>query len=155
MNPMPKYGFKVFWSDEDQAYIATCPDFPGVSAFGNTTEQALAEAEVALRLAVETYQEEGWPLPEPQLQPPYSGQFRVRLPKSLHAQLAEQANVEGVSLNTVVVTYLSEAVGGRMALTQTQRADHHMLAEGNDSKYSISGGEPDNAPNRKSLGKGK
>lgn len=155
MNPMPKYGFKVFWSNEDRSYIAACPDFPGVSAFGNTTEQALAEAEVALRLAVETYQEEGWPLPEPQLQPSYSGQFRVRLPKSLHAQLAEQANIEGVSLNTVVVTYLSEAVGGRKALPQTQQADPRILAEGTDSKYSIASGEPDNAPKRKSPGKGK
>jgi predicted RNase H-like HicB family nuclease len=155
MNPMPKYSFKVFWSDEDQAYIATCPDFPGVSAFGNTTEQALAEAEVALRLAVETYQDEGWPLPEPQPQLSYSGQFRVRLPKSLHAQLAEQANVEGVSLNTVIVTYLSEAVGGRMALAQTHQPAHRMLAEGSDSKYSTYSGEPNRASNTKSRSKGK
>ena len=155
MNPIPKYSFKVFWSDEDQAYIATCPDFPGVSGFGDTTEQALAEAAVSLRLAVETYQEEGWPLPEPQAQPSYSGQFRVRLPKSLHAQVVEQATVEGVSLNTVIVTYLSEAVGGRMALAQMQQPAHRMLAEGSDSKYSTYSGEPGNASNAKARGKGK
>jgi antitoxin HicB len=113
MNPMPKYGFNVFWSDEDQAFIATCPDFPGVSAFGDTEERALAEARIALRLAIETYQDEGWPLPEPKAQPTYSGQFRVRIPKTLHAQLVEQADTEGVSLNTLVVTYLSEAVGAQ------------------------------------------
>ena len=66
MNAVPEYGFQVIWSEEDGAYIATCLDLPGVSAFGDTAEQALAEAHVALRLAVETYQEEGWPLPAPQ-----------------------------------------------------------------------------------------
>lgn len=59
------YSFNVFWSDEDAAYIAVCPEFPGLSAFGETAEQALTEMKLALELAMETYQEEGWTLPEP------------------------------------------------------------------------------------------
>ena len=48
-----KYGFGIFWSDEDQGYIAICPDFPGLSAFGDTAEQALQEAKTILKLFAE------------------------------------------------------------------------------------------------------
>jgi SOS-response transcriptional repressor LexA len=65
INRSHNYSFNVFWSEEDEAYIAVCPEFPGLSAFGETAEQALAEIEVALDMAIETYQEEGWTLPEP------------------------------------------------------------------------------------------
>ena|ERR1044071_496810 len=108
---MNKYGFNIAWSDEDQGYIATCPEFPGLSAFGRTIEQALAEAQDALGLFIKTYQEDGLPLPEPQVIQEYSGQFRLRIPKTLHAKLARQAESEEVSLNTLAVSYLSEAMG--------------------------------------------
>jgi predicted RNase H-like HicB family nuclease len=108
---MSKYSSKVFWSDEDDAYIAICPEFSDLSAFGDTAEQALAEINIVVDAAIEIYQQEGWPLPEPKILSEHSGQFRVRMPKSLHAKLAAQAEDEGVSLNTLVVTFLSEAVG--------------------------------------------
>lgn len=56
---MEHYGFKVFWSEEDDGYIATCPDFPGLSAFGETEESALVEGKAALRLFLEALKEEG------------------------------------------------------------------------------------------------
>jgi predicted RNase H-like HicB family nuclease len=62
---MNNYSFNVFWSEEDQSYIALCPEFPRLSAFGDTPEQALSEMKIVLELAIETYQVEGWPLPEP------------------------------------------------------------------------------------------
>ncbi|MBI2355004.1 MAG: type II toxin-antitoxin system HicB family antitoxin [Deltaproteobacteria bacterium] len=56
---MEHYGFDVFWSEEDGGYIATCPDFPGLSAFGETEEQALSEGKAALRLFLDSLQAEG------------------------------------------------------------------------------------------------
>lgn len=112
---MENYSFNVFWSDGDKSYVAVCPEFPHLSALGDTVEEALAELQVALELTIELYQEEGWSLPEPRVYSGSSGQFRVRMPKSLHAKLASQAAAEGVSLNTLVVTYLSEAVGAKAA----------------------------------------
>ncbi len=56
---MEHYGFDVFWSEEDGGYIATCPDFPGLSAFGETEEEALSEGKAALRLFLESMQSEG------------------------------------------------------------------------------------------------
>jgi len=107
----PHYSFRVLWSDEDHAFVATCPEFDGVSALGDTAEQALAEAQIALRLMIKTYQHEHWNLPQPAALPTYSGQFRLRVPRSLHARLAESAADEGVSLNTYVLSLLALGVG--------------------------------------------
>ena len=60
---MQKYGFDIFWSEEDQGYIATCPDFQGLSAFGDTEEEALQEAKTALKLFVEAINDQGNPVP--------------------------------------------------------------------------------------------
>jgi antitoxin HicB len=115
---MNKYNFHVEWSDGDEGYIATCPAFPRISGFGDTPEEALAEVEVALELAVEAAIAHGRPLPEPTSLKPFSGKFQLRVPKQLHAQLVRQAEAEGVSLNTLAVSYLSEAVGATQAGAQ-------------------------------------
>ncbi len=61
---MPNYGFNVIWSDEDEAYVATCPAFPGLSAFGDTPMKAMEEAQVVLGLFIEEYQAQDVPPPE-------------------------------------------------------------------------------------------
>ena len=119
---MKKYAINIFWSLEDDSYIAISPEFPRLSAFGDTPEEAMAEMQVSLELAVETYQKNGWALPALRVQNEYSGQFRLRLPKYLHAKLANQAEAEGVSLNTLAITYLSEALGQRTPLSQNDHA---------------------------------
>jgi predicted RNase H-like HicB family nuclease len=115
---MNKYSFKLSWSDEDEAYVATCPEFPGLSAFGETAAEALKEAKVALELLIEAYQESGKPLPEPKAVREYSGQFRVRIPKTLHQQLVEQAEDEGVSLNALVTCHLAHGAGQSAAVSR-------------------------------------
>lgn len=107
----PTYSFRVIWSEEDQSFVATCPEFEGVSAFGDTAEDALREAQVALRLTIETYVQSRWDIPAPASLQSYSGQFRLRVPRSLHARLAEAAADDGVSLNTYAVNLLALGVG--------------------------------------------
>lgn len=53
----------VFWSDEDECYIATLPEFPFLSGLGDTKEEALRELEIALEASIRLYEDEGWPLP--------------------------------------------------------------------------------------------
>ena len=60
-----KYTIHIFWSDEDEGYIAVCDEFPGLSAFGQTRESAAHEAQVALELTVEHYRATGQTLPQP------------------------------------------------------------------------------------------
>ena len=105
---MSKYGFSLLWSEEDQGFIVTCPDFPGLSAFGETPEEALIEAKVALELFTDSLCASGHPLPKPTETVDYSGQIRLRMPKSLHSSLVKNAGEEGVSLNTWLVTLLAE-----------------------------------------------
>lgn len=108
-----KYKFNLAWSDEDEGYIATCPEFIGLSAFGESPEKALAEAQVALKLFIESYIEDGTPLPEPEIVQEYSGQIRLRLPKSLHGRAAQKAAEDGTSLNQYLTLAVESRVSGQ------------------------------------------
>lgn len=61
----PRYSVTIRWSDEDEAYIATVPELPGLSAFGDTEEEALKELEIAQELFLDVMRERGDPIPEP------------------------------------------------------------------------------------------
>ncbi len=118
---MHNYSRNVLWSDEDECYIATSPEFQWISAFGDTPDEAFQELDVALKATIETYEEKGWTLPSPRKVEKYSGQFRLRLPKSLHRQIAERAEAEDVSLNTLIVSYVSAGLAeGRSRFLQKQ-----------------------------------
>jgi predicted RNase H-like HicB family nuclease len=62
---MPKYEIIMYWSYEDQAFIAEVPELPGCAADGSTYQQALANVEVVIQEWLETAQELGRPIPEP------------------------------------------------------------------------------------------
>jgi len=66
---MTEYPIVVFWSEEDQAYIANVPDFRYCSAHGETPEEALREVRVALSAMLEWMQAENIPLPPPTVRP--------------------------------------------------------------------------------------
>jgi len=112
---MDNYSFQVQWSEPDKSYVAGCPEFPGVTALAPTPEEALAELRIALDATVATYRHEWWELPAPRHSVQHSGQFRLRVPHSLHSALAERAAEEGVSLNTLAITYLANSIGAAAA----------------------------------------
>ncbi|MBI4285570.1 MAG: type II toxin-antitoxin system HicB family antitoxin [Chloroflexi bacterium] len=60
-----RYAVEIFYSEEDQGYIAVVPKLPGCSAFGETEEEALREAKVAVVLWLETAKKEGRQIPKP------------------------------------------------------------------------------------------
>jgi len=62
---MYKYEILIFWSEEDQAFIAEIPELPGCLAHGGTSEQALVNAQEAVGLWITTASEFGDPIPEP------------------------------------------------------------------------------------------
>jgi predicted RNase H-like HicB family nuclease len=124
-----RYSFNIEWSEDDQEYIATCPAFSGLTAFGESEEEALSEAKIALRGFIETCKEQNIPLPEPQVHEAYSGQFRVRLPKSLHRQAANLAASDNISLNQLVVGAVEQRVGFKRAGIQMLNELKQALAE--------------------------
>ncbi|MBM4276004.1 MAG: type II toxin-antitoxin system HicB family antitoxin [Deltaproteobacteria bacterium] len=62
---MIKYEVIIYWSDEDQAFIAEVPELPGCAADGKTYQEALANVEVIIQEWIETAQELGRPIPQP------------------------------------------------------------------------------------------
>lgn len=61
----PKYEIIIYWSDEDDAFIADVPELPGCMADGNTYQEALANAELIIREWIETAISLGRDIPKP------------------------------------------------------------------------------------------
>jgi predicted RNase H-like HicB family nuclease len=104
---MLKYSISIRWSDEDGGFIAISPELPGLSAFGKNQSKALAELKVAAQAYLRALRKSGNPMPTEDKVVSHSGQLRLRMPKSLHSELAESARNETVSLNTYLVSLLS------------------------------------------------
>lgn len=66
---MIEYPILVFWSDEDEAYIADVPDIRFCSAHGATPEEALHEVRIALASMLEWAEREGFDVPPPTVHP--------------------------------------------------------------------------------------
>src|SRR3990167_7787417 len=107
---MTKYPIEVFWSDEDDGYIAVVPDLPGCNAWGKTEADAIREAHDAVAAWIKAARNMKRPIPKPS-QPAdelaYSGKFLMRVPKRLHAEMARAAKAQGVSLNQYVLYLLT------------------------------------------------
>jgi predicted RNase H-like HicB family nuclease len=96
--------------EEGGGWVAEIPQFPGCMSDGATPEEALANLEDAKKCWIETCLELGRPVPEP-VPESYSGQIRIRIPKSLHRIMAEKAKEENVSLNQYISYQLARSVG--------------------------------------------
>lgn len=114
---MFKYSINLAWSDEDNCYLASIPEFPGLMTHGDTPGEAVAEAEVVAKGFIKIYEEDGEPIPEPIKAREYSGNLRIRIPKSLHRNLVVEASNEGVSLNSHITYLLST----QNTISQTSR----------------------------------
>ena len=62
---MIRYEIIVYWSDDDQAFIAEVPELPGCAADGATYQEAITNAEVVIKEWIETATELGRPIPQP------------------------------------------------------------------------------------------
>jgi len=75
-----KYPIEVFWSDEDDGYIAIVPDLLGCSAWGTTEGQAVHEVHDAAHAWLKAAVKMGREIPEPSIEANYSGKFLMRVP---------------------------------------------------------------------------
>ena len=66
---MKDYHINVFWSDEDECYVADIPDLFACSAFGATPEEAVREVQIAKAAWLEVAREIGKPIPVPTYRP--------------------------------------------------------------------------------------
>lgn len=102
-------------AEDGGGFLITFPDLPGCMSDGATVEETIANGREAFSAWVAAVIDMGKPVPKPAAKPvelvEASGKFVTRLPKTLHARLVAMARQEGVSLNTLVLTLISESIG--------------------------------------------
>ena len=101
------YRMEIVEDQEEGGYVVSFPDLPGCITCGETIESAVANAADAKKAWIEAAMEEGLPIHEPDSLDDYSGQFKLRIPKSLHRSLAEHSKREGISMNQYCLYLLS------------------------------------------------
>ena len=101
------YRMEIVEDKDEGGYVVSFPDLPGCITCGETIESAVANAVDAKRAWLEAALEEGLMIQEPDSLEDYSGQFKLRIPRSLHRSLAEHSKREGISMNQYCVYLLS------------------------------------------------
>lgn len=107
------YRVDIYPEEDGNGYTAIIPDLPGCMTCADTIEELWDMIQEAKELWLEVALEDGDYIPEPtpvQIEE-YSGKFTVRIPRSLHRQLANRARWENTSLNQLVLALLSESMG--------------------------------------------
>lgn len=102
------YRMEIIEDMDEGGFVVSYPDLPGCITCGETVEKAVANALEAKRVWIEAALEEGLHIYEPDSLEAYSGQFKLRLPRSLHRALAEHSQKEGISMNQYCVYLLSK-----------------------------------------------
>ena len=109
--------------EEGGGYFITFPDLPGCCSDGATPEEAINNGRDALESWLAVAREFGDELAKPFSN--VSGRFVQRVPRSLHAQLIARAKIEGVSLNTLVVSIVSQGLGQRQTELIKDRSSNY------------------------------
>ena len=102
-----KYTYRVTWSEEDEEFVGLCVEFPGLSWLASSSAAALKGIRSVIKDCIEDISANGEKVPEPLLSRKFSGRFMVRVPSSVHRQLAIEAAEQGVSLNRIASAKLS------------------------------------------------
>ena len=101
------YRMEIIPDVEEGGFVASYPELPGCITCAETMKEAMENLIDAKKAWIEAELEEGRKIPEPNALNSYSGQFKLRLPKSLHRQLAEHSKREGISMNQYCLYLLS------------------------------------------------
>lgn len=116
------YAVRVYREPDGSGFTAEIPDLPGCITCADTLDEVWALIDDAKQGWLELALADGDPIPEPAppLEEQPSGKFTVRVPRSLHRKLSEEARREGVSLNQFVTVALAETVGVRQSQPRAQ-----------------------------------
>lgn len=100
--------------EDGGGFLIEYPDLPGCMSDGETIEEAIKNGHDAVSCWILAAKKIDRPIPKPGDLEKQSGKWVQRVPKTIHLRLVEKAEAEGVSLNTLVITILAEALGKPM-----------------------------------------
>ena len=101
--------------DETGGYVASIHEFPGCIAEGETADEAMNNLNEAAASWVQVALSNGYEIREPASFHGYSGKIALRIPRGLHKQVAELAELEGSSINQLLVTSIAQYLGSKRA----------------------------------------
>jgi|SRR6185437_5826966 antitoxin HicB len=108
--------------DETGGFVASILEFPGCIAEGDSPEEAMANLNAAAASWVEVALANGYAFRDPIEYDGYNGKVALRLPRSLHRQVAELAELEASSINQLLVMAISHYVSGKQLINNLPRS---------------------------------
>ncbi len=108
--------------EEGGGYFIEFHDLPGCMSDGDTMLEAIQNGRDAVKCWIKAAQELEREIPKPGNLENQSGKWVQRVPKSIHLRLVEKAKLEGVSLNTLVITLLAESLGKNHSSVKRKRS---------------------------------
>ena len=102
------YHMNIKEDKDEGGYVVSFPELPGCITCGETIESAVKNAEDAKKEWLMAALEDGVEINEPDDIEKYSGQFKLRIPKSLHKSLSEHSKKEGISMNQYCLYLLTK-----------------------------------------------
>ncbi len=105
---MNHYTYRVEWSPTTSEYVGRCIEFPSLSQWAPTAQDAIAGVEQAVDEHIAERRREEFDVPAPLTERQYSGKFVVRTSPALHARLTIEAAEQNVSMNQWVVQKLAD-----------------------------------------------
>ncbi len=116
--------------DEDGDVVARIDELPGCMSHGTDETEALTNLRDMQKLWLEECIATGRPIPEPRPDEPLpSGKWVQRVPRTLHRRLAEMAKEEGVSLNQLVTSMLSQQVTARAFQRAVEKVSSTLIGQ--------------------------
>jgi len=102
------YRVEVVEDKDEGGFVLQCPELPGCITYAETIPLGFEMIEDAKKCWFEACLDDNIAIPEPSHMDNFSGQFKLRIPKSLHKILAEQSRREGISMNQYCLFLLSK-----------------------------------------------
>ena len=102
------YRMEIVPDTVEGGFAVRFPELPGCLTCGDSLEEAVRNAEDCKKEWLAAAMEDGIDIPVPESEDEYSGQFKLRIPKSLHKSLAEHSKAEGISMNQYCLYLLAK-----------------------------------------------
>lgn len=109
MTDVTHYAYRVDWSAEDAAFVATVVEFPSLSWVSDDQGSALRGLAELVGSVIDDLQREGGEVPAPIGDRSYSGKLSLRIGPALHRKIALRAAEQRVSLNRYIEQTLADA----------------------------------------------
>ena len=133
---MKNYEMKVYPKKDIDGNVYWTAVFPAIKECiggGSTIEEAIADAQENLSIYFEYLENEKNPKPPEYIENDYNGKIALRLPRSTHKKVSEMAEIEGVSVNTLLVSAVEHYLGTKRYELSINKKIDDLLAVANQS----------------------